>query len=135
MWFYAKDPLMVSHYPAKFGGHRYCDMILLVVEGQDFKCSGLNPLLLFISKVHDRMKTQQLEGVSNVPTKTATRRKKDKKARMVIAKLFALHANAIILSVLKGFTLLLGHPLPQPPFSPSESDKKILDGTLSKIWT
>ena len=29
---------MVSHHPAKFGGHKHCgsgDMMLLVIEGQD----------------------------------------------------------------------------------------------------
>ena len=46
---------MVSHHPAKFGGHRHCgsgDTMFLVVEGQDSTCPRLNPPLLFISKAH-----------------------------------------------------------------------------------
>ena len=44
---------MVSHYPAKFDGHRHCgngDMMFFVVEGQDSICPRFNPPLLFISK-------------------------------------------------------------------------------------
>ena len=46
---------MVSHHPAKFGGHRHCgsEDIFLVIEGQDSRRSCLNPPLLFISKRHD----------------------------------------------------------------------------------
>ena len=43
---------MVSHHPARFGGHRYYgsgDMMFAVVEEQD---SRLDPPLLFISKVY-----------------------------------------------------------------------------------
>ena len=46
---------MVSHHPAKFGGHRHCgsgDMIFLVAEEENSKCSCFNLPLLFISKGH-----------------------------------------------------------------------------------
>ena len=46
---------MVSHHPAKFGGHRHCgsgDVMSLVVEEEDLRCSCSNPQLLFISKGH-----------------------------------------------------------------------------------
>ena len=46
---------MVSHHPAKFGGHRHSasgDIMFLVVERHDSTCSRLNPPLLFISKAH-----------------------------------------------------------------------------------
>ena len=39
-------PLMVSHHPAKFGGHRQCsseDMTFPLVEGQDSTCPCYNP--------------------------------------------------------------------------------------------
>ena len=46
---------MVSHHPAKFGGHGHCcnsgDITLSVVEDQDF-LPCLNPSLLLISKAH-----------------------------------------------------------------------------------
>ena len=45
---------MVSHHPAKFGGHRHCgngDMFV-VVEGQNSTCPRLDPPLLFISIAH-----------------------------------------------------------------------------------
>ena len=50
---------MVSHHPAKFGGHRHFgsgDMMFLVVlagGGQDSTCPRFNPSLLFISKEYD----------------------------------------------------------------------------------
>ena len=47
---------MVSYHSAKFGSPKNCengDMMILVVEGQDFTCPRLNPLLLFISKAHE----------------------------------------------------------------------------------
>ena len=37
---------MVSHHPAKFGGHRHCgsgDIMLLVAEEENSKCSRFNP--------------------------------------------------------------------------------------------
>ena len=43
---------MVSHYPAKSGGHKHCgsgDMMFVVVERQDSICPRLDPSLLFIS--------------------------------------------------------------------------------------
>ena len=43
---------MVSHYPAKSGGHKHCgigDMMFVVVERQDSICPRLDPPLLFIS--------------------------------------------------------------------------------------
>ena len=46
---------MVSHHPAKFGGHRHCgseDMMFVVVEEQDSTCPRLDPSLMFISKEH-----------------------------------------------------------------------------------
>lgn len=47
---------MVSQSRANFGGHRHhCsgEILLLVVEGQESTCTGLNLLLLFISEEHD----------------------------------------------------------------------------------
>ena len=44
---------MVSIHPAKFGGHRHCgsgDIIFLIAEEEDSRCSRFNPPLLFISK-------------------------------------------------------------------------------------
>ena len=46
---------MVSHHPAKFGGHRHCvcgDVMLVLVEGQYSTYFRLNPSLLFVSKAH-----------------------------------------------------------------------------------
>ena len=52
---------MVSHHPAKFGDHRHCgsgDIMFLVAEEQNSRCSRFNPPLLFnlpllfISKGH-----------------------------------------------------------------------------------
>ena len=45
---------MVSHQPAKFGGHRHCGIedTFLVVAEQDSTCPCLNPPLLFTSEVH-----------------------------------------------------------------------------------
>ena len=53
MRFYRKEPLKISHYLAKFGGHRgFCggDMMFSVVEEQDFTCFCLIPPLLFFFK-------------------------------------------------------------------------------------
>ena len=53
IWLYVWDCLMVSRHPARIGGHRHfgsADMIYLMVEGQDFTYSRVNPPLLFISK-------------------------------------------------------------------------------------
>ena len=49
MWLYGWEPLIVSHPPAKFGGHGHCGSgdLFLVVEEEDSRCSGFNsPLLL-----------------------------------------------------------------------------------------
>ena len=46
---------MVSHHPAKSGGHRHCgsgDIMFLGVQEQDSSYSRLNLPLLFISKGH-----------------------------------------------------------------------------------
>ena len=46
---------MVSHHPAKFGDHRHCgsgDIMFLVAEEENSRCSRFNPPLLFISKGH-----------------------------------------------------------------------------------
>ena len=52
---------MVSHHPAKFGDHRHCgsgDIMFLVAEEENSRCSCFNPpllfnpLLLFTSKGH-----------------------------------------------------------------------------------
>ena len=55
MGLYGWEILMVSHHPAKFGGHGHCcnsgDITLSVVEDQDF-LPCLNPSLLLISKAH-----------------------------------------------------------------------------------
>ena len=44
---------MVSHYPAKFGGHRHCgsEDMFLVHEEEDFRCSCFNPPLLYLSRI------------------------------------------------------------------------------------
>ena len=45
---------MIGYHPDKFGGNRHCgseDIMLLVGEGEDPRCSCFNPPLLFISKV------------------------------------------------------------------------------------
>ena len=42
---------MVGYHSAKFGGHRHCDnedIMFLVVEKEDSRCSRFNTLLLFI---------------------------------------------------------------------------------------
>ena len=47
---------MVSHHPAKFGGHSSCDsgdIMSLVAKKEDFRCCHFNPPLLFISKGND----------------------------------------------------------------------------------
>ena len=44
---------MVGHHAAKFGDHRRCgsgDIMSLVAEEEDSRCSRFNPPLLFISK-------------------------------------------------------------------------------------
>ena len=41
---------MVSHHPAKFGGHRHCgsgDIMFLFAEEENSRCSRFNPPLLF----------------------------------------------------------------------------------------
>ena len=41
---------MVSHHSAKFGDHRHCgsgDIMFLVAEGENSRCSHFNPSLLF----------------------------------------------------------------------------------------
>ena len=47
---------MISHQPAKFGGHSRCDsgdIEFSVAEEEDSRCCRFNPPLLFISKGHD----------------------------------------------------------------------------------
>ena len=56
MVFYGWEPLILSQHRAKFGGHRYCgseDIIILVPEKEDSKCSTFNPPLVFIPKGHE----------------------------------------------------------------------------------
>ena len=55
MSFYGQKPLTVSHYPAKFGGHKHCGHgdLFLVAEEDYFRCSCFNLPLLFIVKGHD----------------------------------------------------------------------------------
>ena len=46
---------MVSHHSAKFGGHSHCgsgDIMFLVAEEENSRCSRFNPPLLFISEGH-----------------------------------------------------------------------------------
>ena len=45
---------MVSHHPAKFGGHRHCGSgnMFLVGKEENSRCSRFNPPLLFTSKGH-----------------------------------------------------------------------------------
>ena len=43
---------MVSHHPAKFSDHRHCgsgDIMFLVAEKENSRCSCFNPPLQFIS--------------------------------------------------------------------------------------
>ena len=52
MWLNGWEPLMASHHPAKFGGHRHYgngDMFL-VPEEEDSRRSHFNPPLLFSLK-------------------------------------------------------------------------------------
>ena len=47
------ESLMVNHHPAEFGGHRHCasqDIMFLVAEEENSRCSCFNPPLLLISK-------------------------------------------------------------------------------------
>ena len=50
MWLYGWEPLIVSHSPAKFGGHGHCGSgdLFLVVEEEDSRCSGFNSPLLSV---------------------------------------------------------------------------------------
>ena len=53
--FYGWNPLMISHCPAKSGGHSRCgteDIMFPVAEEDGPSCSRFNPPLLFISKRH-----------------------------------------------------------------------------------
>ena len=46
---------MVSRHPANFGAHRHCgsgNVMVLVSEEENSRCSRFNPSLLFISKGH-----------------------------------------------------------------------------------
>ena len=46
---------MVRNYSSTFGGERHCgsgDMVLVVIEGQDFSCPCLDWSLVFIFKAH-----------------------------------------------------------------------------------
>ena len=61
---------MVGHHPAKYGDHRYCgtkDIMFLVAEEENSRCSRLIPPLLFdlpflfISKGHGL----EEHGISN----------------------------------------------------------------------
>ena len=46
---------MVSHHPAKFGGHRDCSSgyMILTAKEENSRCSRFNPPLLFVSKGHE----------------------------------------------------------------------------------
>ena len=60
---FGQDLLKVSHHSTKFGGHRHCgseDIMRLVAEEKDSRCSPLNPPLQFISKRH----ALKAEGIS-----------------------------------------------------------------------
>ena len=53
---------MVSHHSAKFSDHRHCgtgDMIFLVAEEENSRCSRFNLSLLFVSKGH-RLKAHSM---------------------------------------------------------------------------
>ena len=46
---------MVSHHPAKCGGHKHCgsgDIMFLVAEEKNSKCSRFSSSLMFICKGH-----------------------------------------------------------------------------------
>ena len=65
---------MISHHPAKFGGHRHYgsgDMMLVVVEGQDSTCSRLDLPLLFIflrhMECHAHIHENSGRGHNNLP--------------------------------------------------------------------
>ena len=116
---------MVSHHPAKFGDHKHCgsgDIMFLIVEKENSRCSRFNPPLLSIhhnclflkdmgwkhtayhiinsDPGHTRPK-QQLDKTlkiifASLSRKSDEKEKKKKKNRMAIAKLFVLHANAVM---------------------------------------
>ena len=49
---------------AMFSGHGHCgngDVTFLEVEEQDFKCSRLNPPLLFIPKAHGKSRSHKMQ--------------------------------------------------------------------------
>ena len=53
---------MIIHNPAKVGGHRHCgsgNIMFLVDEEENSRCSRFNPRLLFISKGHE-LKAQDI---------------------------------------------------------------------------
>ena len=53
---------MVNHRPATFDDHKHCgsgDIIYLVADEEDARCSSYNPSSLFISKGHD-LKAQSI---------------------------------------------------------------------------
>ena len=67
---------MVGHHFAKFGGWRRFgseDIMLLVVEEQDFTCPSLNLLILFISTGHDMLRLNTWNIIINkTMTKSCT---------------------------------------------------------------
>ena len=118
------EPLMVSHHPAKFGGHRHYgngDMfsVGICLEGQNSGWPCLDPSLLFIlchaytHKIsggrHNNLLVRPMKDSrswSHMSTRTTEQpvcpkavpgiRKRNK--RMAIAKLFAFCANAKMLA-------------------------------------
>ena len=113
---------MISHHPARPDCHRYCgsgDIIFIVLEEQAFTCSLVSIPLLFISKAHGmlRLHTQNFTIIQDLIPILVSRflgetndeklakktfaspilkhqREWGKVKIKVIAKLFALHANA-----------------------------------------
>ena len=102
---------MVCHHPVKIGGHRHCcsgDIMFLVAEEEDSRCSRFNPSLKGTGRNHTAYHIdssdpghtrleQQLHKNFKITFASPSRNtveKNEKKKIMAIAKLFALHANA-----------------------------------------
>ena len=78
---------MVSHHPAKFCGHRHCDsgdIMLLVAEEENSRCSRFNPPLLFISIGH-WLKAQTYQVINSNPGHTRSKQQLNKNFKITFA--------------------------------------------------